>query len=92
MRAVLENRADLGTDRDLIDRELTFVLGHARLALRPQSVRLLRYLADIGRKTGVDQSSIANDVLGYGARFQADVDTRVRVAVSRLRKDLAALL
>ena len=86
----MASRADPGTDLDAIARELAFVLGQARTTLRPQSVRLLRYLADVGPSTEANQTSIASDVLGYGARFQADVDSQVRVAVSRLRKDLAA--
>ncbi|TMV09083.1 hypothetical protein FGK63_08190 [Ruegeria sediminis] len=87
----MANRSDTGDNQISVERELTFVLGHARRELRPQSVRLLRYLADAGATGAVDQTSIAIDVLGRGSRFRADVDSQVRVVVSRLRKDLAAL-
>lgn len=86
----MASRVDPGADPEAIARELAFVLAQAGTTLRPQSVRLLRYLADIGPNAETDQASIATDVLRYGTRFRADIDSQVRVAVSRLRKDLAA--
>ncbi|MBI1733385.1 MAG: protein kinase [Gammaproteobacteria bacterium] len=78
-------------ERNAIRAQLERVLGSRTFATAAQLQRLLRYLVDetlAGRGHRLNQASIAIDVLGKGAEFDAALDARVRVEARRLRSRL----
>lgn len=74
-----------------IQQQLEQVLTNPAFAAAGQLQRLLRYLVEetlAGRGERITQTSIAIDVLGRDAKFDAATDAAVRVEIKRLRSRL----
>ena len=68
--------------------EVAFLLAHPESAFTDQNQRILRLLAQPHFADGASQYDIGYGALDLDPSFQPDVDTNVRVAMSRLRKSL----
>ena len=89
----IEPAEDEAPPPETVRAELARLLASPRLARAPRLCELLRYVVErtlAGEADGIKGYTIAMDVFGRGAQFDAAGDSLVRVEMGRLRRALEA--